>query len=85
MTRKEKVLAAFIAGEKLTAKEIANRFNVANRTAMVSHLRMNGFPIYLNEGSKDSRGRQRASRYRLGTASREVIAAGYRALAQGAV
>ena len=47
---------------------------------MVSSLRQQGFPIYLNEGSRDSRGRSRASRYRLGTASRAVIAAGYKAL-----
>jgi hypothetical protein len=43
---------------------------------------MEGYPIYLNEGGRDNRGRMRRSRYRLGTASREVIAAGYRALAQ---
>jgi len=82
MTRKEKVLNAFFNGENLTAKEIANRFNVGNPTALVSDLRMNGYPIYLNAGTKDSRGRVRASRYRLGTPTKAVIAAGFRALAQ---
>lgn len=82
MNKKEKVLMAFKSGETLTAKEIAARFSVANPTALVSSLRMEGYPIYLNEGGRDNRGRMRRSRYRLGTASREVIAAGYRALAQ---
>lgn len=81
MNKKEKVLMAFKSGETLTAKEIAARFSVANPTALVSSLRMDGYPIYLNEGSRDNRGRVRRSRYRLGSASREVIAAGYRALA----
>jgi hypothetical protein len=42
---------------------------------------MDGYPIYLNEGSKDDRGRVRASRYRLGSPTRAVVAAGYRAMA----
>jgi len=81
MSRKENVLNAFFAGEELSAKQIAARFNVANPTALVSDLRMSGYPIYLNSGTKDSRGRVRTSKYRMGTASRAVIAAGYKALA----
>lgn len=85
MTRKEAVLTALKNGEQLSSKQIASRFNVANPTALVNTLRMEGYPVYLNEGSKDSRGRQRVNRYRLGTASRKVIAAGYKALANGLV
>lgn len=85
MTRKEKLLTALCNGEQLTAKQIAARFNLANPTAAVNTLRMEGYPIYLNQGSKDNRGRVRASKYRLGTASRNVIAAGYKALANGLV
>lgn len=81
MSKKETVLNAFVSGEQLTAKQIAARFGVGNPTALVSSLRMDGYPIYLNEGSKDDRGRVRASRYRLGSPTRAVIAAGYRAMA----
>ena len=81
MSKKETVLNAFAGGEQLTAKQIAARFGVGNPTALVSSLRMDGYPIYLNEGSKDERGRVRASRYRLGAPTRAVIAAGYRAMA----
>lgn len=81
MTKQARVLSAFKAGEALTAGEIQSRFGVKNPTALVSSLRMNGHPVYLNEGTKDARGRVLASRYRLGTPMQCVIAAGYRALA----
>jgi predicted ArsR family transcriptional regulator len=83
MSNKQRVLNVLLSGQTLTAKQIASRFGVANPTALVSSLRMTGYPIYLNEGTKDERGRVRASKYRLGTASKEVIAAGYRARAMG--
>lgn len=82
MSKKEKVLSAFMNGERMSAKQIAARFDVANPTALVSSLRMEGYPVYLNEGTRDNRGRERASMYRLGTPTRSVIAAGYRALAE---
>jgi len=82
ITKQARVLSAFKAGENLTAGEISTRFGVKNPTALVSALRMNGYPIYLNAGTKDARGRTRTARYRLGTPMQKVIAAGYRALAQ---
>lgn len=83
-SKTDRVLNAFMAGEELSAAQLVSRYNVGNPTALVSSLRMKGFPIYLNSGSKDVRGRTRASKYRLGTASRAVIAAGYKALSQKA-
>jgi|TARA_B100001094_G_scaffold315387_1_gene355327 hypothetical protein len=80
-TKTDRVLAAFTAGEELSAGQLKSRFQVGNPTATVSSLRMKGYPIYLNTGSKDSRGRAGVSKYRLGTPSRAVIAAGYQALA----
>jgi hypothetical protein len=85
MTKTEKVLNAFLEGNELSKGEIQNRFAVANPTAVVNYLRQNGYAIYLNKGGKDSRGRVRASRYRLGAPSRQVVAAGYKALARGLV
>lgn len=81
-TKTERVLQAFQSGEELSAGQLSSRFGVKNPTALVSSLRMQGFPIYLNEGTKDSRGRIGVAKYRLGTASRAVIAAGYKALSQ---
>ena len=69
----------------LTANEMKNRFGVTNARALVTHLRQNGFAIYLNKTPKytDRNGnvRKGVSRYRLGTPSRAIIAAGYKALA----
>lgn len=80
-TKKDRVLTALKNGEQLTAGEIRSRFGVKNPRALVSDLRMNGHPVYLNEQGSDARGRARASRYRLGTPMQRVIAAGYQALA----
>jgi len=83
MTNMTRVLDALKSGEKLTGKQIRARFGVANPRATISDLRMNGYPIYLNK-HVDTKGRV-TNKYRLGSASREVIAAGYKALAQGLV
>lgn len=83
MTKQEKVLNALANGDRLTAKQISARFDVANPGATINTLRMSGYPIYLDE-RKNSKG-ETVRRYRLGTASRRVIAAGYKALANGLV
>tara|TARA_R110000782_G_scaffold168675_1_gene260741 strand:+ start:734 stop:1000 length:267 start_codon:yes stop_codon:yes gene_type:complete len=81
-TKQEKVLAALQNGEELTEKQIRSRYNVGNVRATVSALRMKGFPIYLNKRSSVFEGvKTTYSKYRIGTPSRAVVAAGYRALA----
>jgi len=67
----------------LTAAQIAARYGVRNVTATISDLRMAGFAIYANQQT-DSKGRTKTF-YRLGTPSRAVVAAGYKALAAGLV
>jgi hypothetical protein len=79
MSKQERVLSALLEGERLTGKQLTARFGVANPRATVSALRMKGFAIYLNS-HKDTKGRVTA-KYRLGTPSKRVVAAGYRALA----
>jgi hypothetical protein len=84
-TKQEKVLAALQNGEELTAKQIRSRYNVGNVRATVSALRMKGFPIYLNKRSSVFEGvKTTYGKYRIGTPTRAVIAAGYRALASSA-
>ena len=78
-SKQDRVLVALKEGQSLTAKQIEARFNVGNARSTVSALRMKGFPVYANN-HVDTKGRK-TTKYRLGTASRAVIAAGYTALA----
>ena len=70
-------------GEQLTAKQISARYGIANPHDAIYQLRMKGYSIYLNK-RKDTKGRV-TYKYRFGTPSRKVIAAGYKALAAGLV
>ena len=80
VTKKSQVLGALQTNDRgLTAAQISARFGVGNVRATISDLRMDGFAIYANQ-STDTKGRVKTF-YRLGTPSRAVVAAGYRALA----
>lgn len=81
VTKQSRLLEALQNGEELTAKQIAARFGIANPTATVSDLRFAGFAVYANK-HVDTKGRV-STKYRLGRPSREVVAAGYRALSMG--
>lgn len=84
MTQKDKLRKAFFNGAELTAKQMSARFGIASPRKVVSNLRLeDGLPIYANK-HVDTKGRE-TTKYRLGTPSRSVIAAGYRALAMGIV
>ena len=57
VTKQERLVEALKKGEQLTAAQIKARFGIANPTATVSSLRLNGgFAIYANE-HKDTKGR----------------------------
>ena len=80
-TKTQRLVEALKNGEELTAKQIAARFNIANPTATVSDLRLrHGYAVYANRKT-DTKGRV-STKYRIGTPSRAVVAAGYRALAE---
>lgn len=79
-TKQGKLLAALQGGEQLTEAQIRARYGIANPTAAVSALRLEGgYSIYGNK-SKNSEGKT-VTKYRLGTPSRKVVSAGFRALA----
>ena len=78
-TKTAKVIAALESGVELTGKQIEARYNVANARALISSLRMQGYSVYLNKRT-NSFG-DTYSKYRLGTPTRSVVAAGYQALA----
>lgn len=74
-----------VDGREASAKQMASWFGTtpSSISARVSELRTNeGFAIYANKRT-DSNGRT-TTFYRLGTPTRAVVAAGYRALANAA-
>ena len=79
-TKSHALLEALQNGEQLTAKQITHRFGIANPTATVSDLRFAGFAVYANK--RTNRRGETYTKYRLGTPSRAIVAAGYRALAE---
>mgnify|MGYP003351467820 CR=1 FL=1 len=83
-TKQGKLFKALVLdGETLTASQISKRFSIKNPTATVSEIRYAGFPIYANQ-RKAGNG-VRVTEYKHGKASRKLVAAGYKALAQGLV
>ena len=79
MTKQARVLNALKEGQALTSADIRNRYKAGNPQAVIQALRFAGNPIYLNT-VKSSTGRK-SLKYRLGTPSKAVIGAGYRAMA----
>ncbi len=79
ITKAARVVEALERGVELTGKQITARYGVANPRALISSLRMQGYPVFLNKRT-NSFG-ETYSKYRLGTAPRSVIAAGYQTLA----
>lgn len=75
MSKIEKLLNAFENGTRLTSKQISARFGLKNPTAAINTLRHEGYAIYFNPR------KTMASYFKMGKPSREVIAAGYKALA----
>ena len=78
-TQTAKVAAALTNGAELTAKQISARYGVKNVRAVISKLRSEGYSIYLNKRVSSFDG-ETYMKYRLGTAPRAVVAAGYAAL-----
>jgi predicted transcriptional regulator len=82
-TIQNRVLESLKAGQELTSAQIKARFGAGNPGAVIQALRFSGYPIYLNKKT-DTKGRV-TQKYRLGTPSRAVVAAGYKAMAKGFV
>ena len=78
-TQTAKVANALTNGAELTAKQISARYGVKNVRAVISKLRSEGYSIFLNKRVSSYDG-QTYMKYRVGTAPRSVVAAGYAAL-----
>ena len=75
MSKTEKLLNALESGACLTSRQIAARYGLKNPTAAITALRQDGYSIFFN------RRKTKESYYKMGRPTRELIAAGYRALA----
>lgn len=76
---KSKILESLKAGNQISGKQFASRFRMstASVAARVSELRREGYAIY-NNRKVDNQGRV-TFKYRLGSPTKAVIAAGYAA------
>ena len=79
VSKTAKVIAALESGVELTGKQISARYGVKNARALISALRMQGYPVYGNQRTNGNG--ETSVKYRLGTPTRAVVAAGFRALA----
>tara|TARA_S200000501_G_scaffold229233_1_gene214989 strand:- start:2135 stop:2395 length:261 start_codon:yes stop_codon:yes gene_type:complete len=78
-TQAQRVATALSNGAELTAKQISSRYGVKNVRAVISQLRSEGFSIYLNKRVSSFDG-ETYMKYMLGTPTKAVVAAGYKAL-----
>lgn len=77
-TKSERVLAHLQTGRDLTEGQARQRFGIGNMSAEATRFRARGFAVYRNR--KTLSNGNRVATYRLGTPTRAVVAAGYRAL-----
>jgi hypothetical protein len=68
-------------GDRVTASQASKRFGIKNVSAEVSRIRQSGFAVYAN--TRVAGNNVKVTEYRLGTPSRKIVAAGYRAMALG--
>ena len=78
-TQTAKVANALTNGAELTAKQISARYGVKNVRAVISKLRLEGYSIYLNKRVSSFDG-ETYMKYRIGTPTKAIVAAGYAAL-----
>ena len=71
LSKKAKILTLLSNGESVTWKTLRRRFDLQSPRAMVDQLREEGNMVYINQSKK-------GVSYRLGTPSKEIIAAGIR-------
>ena len=80
-TKAKRLLTALQTGQRMTSRQISKRFSIGNPSAEVSRIRQMGFAVYANK--RVAGNNVEITEYRLGNPSRELVAAGYRALAMG--
>jgi Helix-turn-helix domain len=82
-TKTFKLYTALQNGDRVTASQAFKRFGIKNISAEVSRIRQSGFAVYAN--SRIAGNNVKVTEYRLGTPSRKIVAAGYKAMSLGLV
>ena len=82
-TKTFKLFNALRNGDAISASQAEKRFGIKNISAEVSRVRQAGFAVYAN--SRKAGNGVQVTEYRIGTPSRKIVAAGYKALAMGLV
>ena len=82
-TKTYKLFNALYNGDKVTASQAEKRFGIKNISAEVSRIRANGYAVYANK--RIAGNHVEVTEYEIGTPSRKLVAAGYKAMALGLV
>ena len=82
-TKTFKLFTALRTGETVTASQAEKRFGIKNISAEVSRIRAAGYAVYANR--RVAGNHVRVTEYAIGTPSRKLVAAGYKAMALGIV
>ena len=82
-TKTFKLYTALRNGDAVSAAEARKRFDIQNIRAEATRIRQSGYAVYSNR--RVAGNNVAVTEYVIGTPSREVVAAGYRALAAGLV
>lgn len=82
-TKTFKLFTALREGDIVTAATALKRFGIKNVSAEASRLRQHGFAVYAD--SRKAGNGVNVTEYSLGRPSRDVVAAGYRAISQGMI
>ena len=80
-TKTFKLFTALQNGEAITPAAAEKRFGIKNMSAEVSRVRQAGYAVYAN--TRMAGNGVQVTEYRIGTPSRKLIAAGYKAMALG--
>lgn len=80
-TKAFKLFSALSTGERISPSQAAKRFGIKNMSAEVSRIRQSGVAVYAN--TRKAGNGIHVTEYRIGTPSRRIVAAGYKALALG--
>jgi hypothetical protein len=82
-TKTYKLFNAMYNGEKITPAQASKRFGIKNISAEVSRIRERGYAVYADRRTAGNN--VEVLEYRIGTPSRKLVAAGYKAIALGLV
>lgn len=80
-TKTFKLLDAMRQGERVTPAQAEKRFGIKNIRAEVTRIRQAGFAVYTKH--RVAANHRPVTEYVIGEPSREIVAAGYRALRAG--